>query len=117
MVLGFEASLVRFESKSLFWLGAYGDVVRDYASDRTRTSLGFELGKGAWGLDGGYVMEFSSSDQRQGFVVRPLVSLSYLSLTGRLGTVWGQGTHDTFGELGVLVKIPLVARWSSAPAR
>jgi hypothetical protein len=117
MVLGFEASLVRFESKSLSWLGAYGDVVHDYASDRTRASLGFELGKGAWGLDGGYVMEFSSPDQRQGFVVRPLVSLSYLTLTGRLGTVWGQGTYEVFGELGMLVKIPLVARWSSASAR
>ena len=116
MVLAFEASLLRFESKSLSWVGGYADVVRDDSSHRTRTSLGFELGKGAWGLDGGYVMEFSPLDRRQGFVLRPLVSLSYLSLTGRLGYVWGQGMGEAFGELGVLVKIPLVADWSSAPA-
>jgi Peptidase family M28 len=117
LYLGFEASLVRFESKSLFWLGGYADVLRDYARDRTRTSLGFELGKGWLGLDGGYVMEFSPQDHRQGFVLRPLVSLSYLSLTGRFGYVWGQGTPEAFGELGVLIKIPLFAGWSSAPAR
>ncbi|HEX7501386.1 MAG TPA: M20/M25/M40 family metallo-hydrolase [Polyangia bacterium] len=117
LYLGFEASLVRFESKSLFWLGGYADVLHDYASDRTRTSLGFELGKGSLGLDGGYLLEFSPQDRRQGLVLRPLVSLSYLSLAGRLGCLWGQGAPEIFGELGVLIKIPLFARWSSAPTR
>lgn len=43
------------------------------------------------------------------------LSLSYLSLTGRFGILLGQGTHAAFGEVGLLIKIPLAARWKSAP--
>jgi hypothetical protein len=108
--LGFEASVVGFETRSLAWLGGYLDVTRDFASGRTRASVGPELGLGPFGVDGGYLVELSGSQRRQGFAVRPMLSLAYLSLTGRLGYLFGAQTA-AFGEVGALVKIPLFGRW------
>jgi hypothetical protein len=109
--VGFEASVVGFGTRSLAWLGGYLDLTRDLAAHRTRASVGPELGLGPFGVDGGYLVELSGAGRRQGFAVRPMLSLSYLSLTGRLGYLIGGAGRETFGEVGALLKVPLFGRW------
>jgi hypothetical protein len=108
-----EASAVGFATRSFTWWGGYADVTHDFASGRTRASAGPEIGLGAFGVDGGYVVELGGPARQQGFVVRPLVSLAYLTITARVGHLYGP-SPETFGEVGVLFKIPLVGGWSPA---
>jgi hypothetical protein len=111
--LGFEVSVARTQTRSLLWLGGYGDVVRDFAAKTTRLSAGPEIGVGPFGLDGGYLIELWPGGHRQGFVVRPLISTSLLAITGRFGHFTGSAP-ETFGEVGVLLKVPAFGRWLPA---
>lgn len=111
--LGFEASVVRTETRTLFWLGGYADAVHDFANGATRMTVGPELGLGPIGVDGGYLLELAPAGHRQGFAARLVASASLLSITGRVGHFMG-GAGDTFGEVGVLLKLPAFGRWTTA---
>jgi hypothetical protein len=102
--VGVEASLVHVETPSLFWLGAYTDLLYDFGASSPRASLGPEMGVGAVGLDGGVLVEHAAGVTRYGFVLRPVLTLSWVALTGRIG--WVGASNDRFGEVGLLFKIP-----------
>lgn len=57
-----------------------------------------------FGLDGGLLVERAGGAQRYGWVARPMLTVSWLALTGRVGWLASPGTW--FGEIGVLVKLP-----------
>jgi hypothetical protein len=111
--LGLEASVVRTETRTLFWLGGYADAVHDFANGATRMTVGPELGLGPVGLDGGYLLELAPAGHRQGFAARLVASASLLSITGRVGHFSG-GAGETFGEVGLLLKLPAFGRWTTA---
>jgi hypothetical protein len=100
-----EASLV-YTDRDYNWTGGYVDIGRDFASDRTRLSVGPEFGSGFFGIDAGYAVELGGPSARHGYVVRPLLSLGVIMLGGRLGHFFGDA-EETFGEVGLLFKFPL----------
>lgn len=105
--LGGELSLVHLDGQSLFWLGGYTDVLHDFLVDTTRATVGPEIGIGPFGLDGGLLLDLSRTGPRPGFALRPVLSLSWLSLTGRVGYLAAPGGHEVFGEAGLLFKVPV----------
>ena len=111
--LGLEASVVRTETRTLVWFGGYADGAHDFANRATRSSVGPELGVGPVGLDGGYLLELAPAGHRQGFAVRLVASASLLSITGRVGHFTG-GAAETFGEVGLLLKLPVYGQWASS---
>jgi hypothetical protein len=118
--LGLEMSVVRTETRTLFWIGGYADLVRDFANGTTRMTVGPEVGLGPIGLDGGYLTEVdltgyrhAPAGYRQGFAARLIASASLLSITGRVGHFVG-GSGETFGEVGLLLKISQFGRWTTA---
>ena len=78
-------------------------------------SLGPEVGFGPVGLDGGYLVEISGSGHRQGFAVRPMLTASWVSITGRVGYLTGHGAQEVFGEAGLLFEVPVAIRPTSDP--
>jgi hypothetical protein len=105
--LGGELSFVHLEGRSLFWIGGYTDVLHDFLVDTTRATVGPEIGIGSLGLDGGFLLELSRTGARPGFALRPVLSLPWLSLTGRIGYLAAPGGHEVFGEAGLLFKVPV----------
>jgi hypothetical protein len=102
--VGVEASLVHISTPSLFWIGAYADALYDFGPRAFRTSFGPELGWGPLGFDAGMLLERTESERRVGLVARPLLTLSWVALSGRIG--WFFEERTTFGEIGLLVKLP-----------
>ena len=111
--LGLEVSVVRTETRTLFWIGGYADVVHDFANGATRMTVGPELGLGPVGFDGGYLLEVAHGGYREGVAARLIASASLLSITGRVGHFTG-GSGETFGEVGLLLKISPFGRWTTA---
>ena len=101
---GAEVSVVHNDDYD--WLGAYADVVHDFAVDATRLSIGPELGEGFAGIDGGYLFEVGNGRTRHGVTVRPMLSLGFVMLYGRVGWLGGQDP-ETLGEVGLLFKYPI----------
>jgi hypothetical protein len=100
-----EASLVHTD-RGYNWVGGYVDVGRDFAAERTRLTVGPEIGSALLGVDAGYALELGGEKARHGFVVRPLLSLGIIMLGGRFGRLYGD-SDETFGELGLLFKFPI----------
>jgi hypothetical protein len=100
-----EASIV-YTDRDYDWVGGYVDFGRDFASDRTRLSVGPEIGSGFFGIDAGYAAELGGPSVRHGYVIRPLLSLGVIILGGRLGHFFGDA-EETFGEVGLLFKFPI----------
>jgi hypothetical protein len=115
LYLGFEASLVNIDDTSLDWFGFYGDAIRDFAIDANRFSIGPELGMGPFGIDAGYLFENGDNLNRHGVVIRPMLTLSLLAVTGRVGQLFGDQA-ETFGEVGVLFKFPIEVAVDHTPA-
>jgi hypothetical protein len=111
---GLELSLVHNDEFS--WQGAYADVVRDFASERTRVSIGPEIGEAFLGIDGGYLLDTGKGVTRHGFCVRPMFSLGFVMIYGRLGQLFGS-EHETLGEIGLLFKYPIVLHEGENPHR
>lgn len=101
---GPELSFVYLD-RSLYWLGAYTDVLRDFGTDTTRVSAGVESGVAIFGLDLGYVAAYKD-DWRHGARARLLVTLPVLHFYAGVGRVGGDGAH-TWGEVGALFKFPI----------
>jgi hypothetical protein len=100
-----EASIVH-TGRDYDWVGVYADIGRDFAADRTRLTVGPEIGSGFFGIDAGYAMELGGPRTRHGYVIRPLLSLGVIMLGGRVGHFFGDD-EETFGEVGLLFKFPI----------
>lgn len=105
MVLGGELSLVFLGDRehSLFG-GVVVDGVYDWKRQGARVMAGAVFGWRYVGIDGGYVVDFSSGGPHHGGAVRVFATLGALSFYVRYGVM--RGTAD-FGEMGLLVKLPL----------
>jgi hypothetical protein len=101
-LLGPEISLVKYDR--LWWTGAYADLLRDFGEGEWRSSAGLEAGYGPVGVDFGYVGAFRG-DVSHGVRVRGIVTLPPLGIYGGYGRTWTDGV--SYGEIGVLFKIPL----------
>ncbi|MGZ5969463.1 MAG: hypothetical protein ACXWP4_17445 [Polyangiales bacterium] len=101
VVLGGELSFVRFPIGERTWIGGYVDGLRDFGKDRTRFSLGPEIGWGVLGLDGG-VRTSIGDGTRVGWTIRPMLSFVRVHLYTRLSHD-GEGTGT---EVGLLFKFP-----------
>ncbi len=111
---GLELSLVHDSEFS--WQGAYVDLVRDFAADRTRVSLGPEIGVGFLGIDGGYLLDTGHGYTRHGFCVRPMFTLGVAMLYARLGELYGV-ERESVGEIGILLKFPVLLHEGVNPHR
>jgi hypothetical protein len=100
-----EASFVHTD-RDYDWVGGYVDFGYDFAADRARLTVGPEIGSGFFGIDGGYALELGGPSARHGYVIRPLLSLGVIMIGARLGHFFGDA-EETFGEVGLLFKIPL----------
>lgn len=103
--LGGEVSAVA-ATDSYLWYGAYVDGLYDFGASETRLSIGPEFGYLIFGVDGGYLLAASAEGQRHGVSVRPLLTFGLVAAYSRLGVLFGD-RGDTFGEAGVLLKLPL----------
>jgi hypothetical protein len=93
------------------WVGVYADALYDGGRDRTRLSVGAEAGYAILGLDVGYVST-ALGDREHGVRGRLLLSFAAVHLYGGLGRL----ADSTYGEVGVLIKIPLQI-WAETPRR
>lgn len=105
-VLGGEASLAWVDIHSLMWFGGYADALHDFGSGSSRFTLGPELGWFIFGVDGGLVLS-TLDDVHAGLCGRFLVTASIVSAYSRVGTVFSSPREGTYGELGLLVKLPI----------
>jgi hypothetical protein len=101
-LLGPEISLVKYDR--MWWAGTYADLLRDFGEGEWRASTGLEAGFGPVGVDFGYVGAFRG-DVAHGVRVRGIVTLPPLGVYGGYGRTWTDGV--SYGEIGVLFKIPL----------
>lgn len=93
------------------WAGVYGDVVRDFTRDATRISVGPEIGYAVFGIDGGYVHQ-TTGEGRDGFVIRPVLTLGLLQGYFRFGHFADDLPGANFQEFGILLKVgPSVVHW------
>jgi hypothetical protein len=110
-VAGIEASLVHLD-RHFAWYGAYTDLVHDFGSHETRFTVGPELGYACFGIDGGYALGAGEYGVRHGLAVRPMISLVFVMLYGRVEQFFGERA-ETVGELGLLFKLPVLLREGS----
>jgi hypothetical protein len=110
---GVEASFVHTD-RDYDWWGFYADAVRDFASERTRLSIGPEIGDGILGIDGGYVVELGGERVRHGFAIRPLLSVGIIMIGGRI-VHFDAREEETLGEIGLLFKFPIEVSVDSTP--
>jgi len=109
LVAGLEGSLVHLDvSDTGLWAGGYADVLFDTGTKVFRASVGPELGWFMLGLDGGWVIEGNGDGSRQGLTGRLVLTLGALGLYGRWVHLFEEPAERDFGEVGVLVKIPLL---------
>ena len=103
-LLGAEASIVHIGDEG-GWYGGYADIVDDANHEGARVSLGGEIGIGLVGLDLGPVIDLGGdlvSIRFRGVVTSGAVSLYF----GPVIPVAGSADHDSWSELGILVKLP-----------
>lgn len=104
-ILGGEAS-VAATNKDYLWFGGYVDALHDFGADSTRISIGPELGLFIVGVDGGLVLS-TLDGLHAGIVGRILLTLPVVSGYARLGTIFDSPQEGVYGEVGVLIKIPV----------
>ncbi|MCC6900985.1 MAG: hypothetical protein IT377_18550 [Polyangiaceae bacterium] len=109
-LVGPEVSLVYLDQSGP-WVGVYTDALYDGGSDRARISAGGEVGYAIFGLDLGYVTTVKG-EREHGFRARGMLSLAAVHLYGGAGRL----SDTTYGELGVLLKVP-IELWAEPPRR
>ncbi len=110
LATGVEVSVAGYETIGRpghgWWTGLYADALRDAGSSSSRLSMGPELGRGVLGVDGGYVLERAHGRSFHGACVRPLLSLGFAILYGRVGWV-PHAPKPIVAEAGLLLKVPI----------
>ncbi len=109
-LVGPEVSFVYLDQSGP-WVGVYADALYDGGGDRTRISMGAEAGYAILGFDVGYVTT-ARGDREHGVRGRLMFSLAAVHLYGGAGRL----ADSTYGEAGVLIKIPLQI-WAETPRR
>jgi hypothetical protein len=103
--VGAEVSVVRLH-KGL-WTGLYVDGMYDFNQGAIFTA-GPEIGYYVAGLDGGVALRLGDQGPEVGGAARALLSLGLFSLYGRY-MIWPTGGElEHVGQVGVLLKIPLM---------
>lgn len=95
--------------------GVFGDCVRVFALERARCTAGAQLAKvwsdglGGFGLDAGLVLDSGRPATLDGLRVRAFLSLAFFSPYVGGGSYFRSvpGERTGWGELGLLVKIPI----------
>ncbi len=105
LLLGGELSFVHFDDG--IWFGLYTDVLYDQGMQRTRFSIGPEVGLGPFGVDFGYVSELGA-DPQQGWRVRGLLSAVFITAYAGPGRLHNGSQPVDFWEAGLLFKVPIV---------
>jgi hypothetical protein len=111
---GVEASVVHIDA-DLTWMGAYADASFDAGISRSRITIGPEIGAACFGVDGGFAMLLGGDKSYPGFVIRPMLTFSLFTVYARYVDFPGEPANTSWGELGVLFKLPIPI--SETPAR
>jgi hypothetical protein len=107
-LIGGEFSYARLNPDDQgFWVGGYVDALWDTGPGAFRFSTGPEIGWAFLGVDGGYIGQVSDSGYTHGVAVRPMLTLAFITLAGRYGHLFGDVRERDFGEITVLLKIPI----------
>lgn len=113
VVLGGEGSIA-FVNHDFLWAGGYVDAVHDFGANATRITIGPELGLLIFGVDGGLVLS-TRDGVHAGMCGRLLMTVGALAAYARVGTVFSSPQEGTYGELGILVKIPIPIETGGGP--
>jgi hypothetical protein len=113
--LSAEFSLVHLHNHGYFWVGAFVDTVYDLAARRKRIGFGPELGFGPAGLDASVVFEQGAEGFQRGVALRPMVTISLVTLSARWLRFARSDRTEHIGELGLLVKWPVGLGADGAP--
>jgi hypothetical protein len=89
-----------------YWAGVYVDLLHDTSLEKTRISIGPELGYYLFGVDGGLLVE-TGDDDRVGMSLRPALTFAVATLWVRYGRFFDDKPDDELWEMGLLVKYPL----------
>jgi hypothetical protein len=96
------------DGETTWWLGIYGDAVRDFGADRTRLSVGPEIGAYVVGIDGGFLVELADDEPtRTGLSARVVLTVAFAGVYARGGHFVDGAPGSDFAEFGVLLKIPV----------
>jgi len=107
-LLGAEVSGCYLSARSMLWAGAYVDGLYDFGPNAFRYSIGPEVGVSVLGLDFGYLGVVDDQDgYASGIQLRAIVSMGIFAAYGRWGHVFGDVSEHDFGEVGVLIKVPI----------
>lgn len=110
--VGAEVSVVRLHKG--VWAGLYADGFWDFSQRSATITVGPELGYLMFGLDGGLGVRFGDGVELGG-QARLLLSLGLFSLYGRWG-IWPTPDRiEHVGQVGVLLKFPVLQ--DPSPAR
>lgn len=106
LLLGGEASLVRFWADSLAFFGGYVDYLHDFGARTHRVSIGPEIGILFAGIDAGPVFELGGGQTELGARARLFGTIAFFTLyAGEVRSLTTAQTRWTT-ELGLLIKIP-----------
>lgn len=103
--VGPEVSVVYFQHG--IWAGGFADATWDFGSEQLRHAIGPELGFGPFGVDFGYLGVLQDGAYRPGYAARGMLTLSLITVYGRYGHVFDDAPIPSFGEVGVLLKVPI----------
>jgi len=85
------------------WFGAPADHYTDF-DQKSKSSIGLELGLAFLGLDFGYMYYQKDQDSYNGVRVRPIISIGFISIyTGAFITT----SSENFFDSGILLKLPI----------
>jgi hypothetical protein len=106
-VAGGEVSAAYLSNRTFLWGGGYVDGVYDMGERRARVSIGPEFGWAALGLDGGMVVRPRPGGVDLGGEVRSLLAFGFGALYVRAGLMPRASADRSFGEVGLLLKLPI----------
>lgn len=102
---GLELSAVY--TTDCFWMGGYIDHYSDF-NQIQKSSAGVEFGWAAFGLDLGFMHYQNHQDSWNGFRIRPIFSIHFISFY--LGGAFSK--DEAYLDTGVLLKLPFCFTYS-----
>jgi hypothetical protein len=113
VLLGGEVSVVYIDMRGLeggpsgpVWIGAFASGGYITGQNAGRFSFGPEVGYAIFGLDGGFVDIVADGRDTTGVTLRPMLTLSFITVYGRWDHTFDRGGVDT-GQVGLMLKFPV----------